>query len=241
MSRLVTIDEVDSTNSYIRAHLNELSDGDAVTALLQTAGRGRRGHSWAPDREMLPLSVLLRRPPYPAAVTLCAGVAVCRALRALSADFPETGIKWPNDIIVGGFKVCGILCESLCFGDRFDIICGIGVNLSQTREHFDGIGLPHAASIRELTGITPDRNALALDIVRRLRELCTRDFSEIRSEYASLCLTIGREVRIVSESGERRAFAQDIAENGFLICRDESGEFEVNSGEVSVRGLLGYV
>ena len=241
MSRLVTLDEVDSTNSYIRAHLNELADGDAVTALLQTAGRGRRGHSWAPDREMLPLSVLLRRPPYPAAVTLCAGVAVCRALRALSADFPETGIKWPNDIIVGGFKVCGILCESLCFGDRFDIICGIGVNLSQTREHFDGIGLPHAASIRELTGITPDRNALALDIVRRLRELCTRDFSEIRSEYASLCLTIGREVRIVSESGERRAFAQDIAENGFLICRDESGEFEVNSGEVSVRGLLGYV
>lgn len=241
MSRLVTLDEVDSTNSYIRAHLNELADGDAVTALLQTAGRGRRGHSWAPDREMLPLSVLLRRPPYPAAVTLCAGVAVCRALRALSADFPETGIKWPNDIIVGGFKVCGILCESLCFGDRFDIICGIGVNLSQTREHFDGIGLPHAASIRELTGITPDRNALALDIVRRLRELCTRDFSEIRSEYASLCLTIGREVRIVSESGERRAFAQDIAENGFLVCRDESGEFEVNSGEVSVRGLLGYV
>lgn len=241
MSRLITLDETDSTNSYIRAHLSELSDGDAVTALLQTAGRGRRGHSWSPDREMLPLSVLLRRPPYPAAVTLCAGVAVCRALKALCADFPETGIKWPNDIIVGGFKVCGILCESLCFGDRFDIICGIGVNLSRTRAHFDAIGLPHAASVKELSGITPDRNALALDIVSRLRELCKKDFSEIRGEYSELCLTLGREVRIVSENGERRAFAQGIAENGFLICRDESGEFEVNSGEVSVRGLLGYV
>lgn len=241
MSRLITLDETDSTNSYIRAHLNELEDGDAVTALLQTAGRGRRGHSWSPDREMLPLSVLLRQPPHPEAVSLCAGVAVCNALKALSPDFPAPGIKWPNDVIVSGFKVCGILCESICTGYRFDIICGVGVNLSQTRAHFDGIGLPHAASIEQVAGIVPDRQALARDIVRRLTELCRKDFVEIREEYSSLCLTTGREVRLISENGERTAFAQGIAENGFLICRDDSGEFEVNSGEVSVRGLMGYV
>lgn len=241
MSRLITLERTDSTNSYIREHLAELSDGDTVIALTQTAGRGRRGHIWTADEGALAMSVLLRNPPYPAAVTLCAGVAVCEALEALSRDFPKAEIKWPNDVLIGGFKVCGILCESVVCGDKFDVICGIGVNLSQSRESFDAAGLPHAASVLQTAGIAPERDALALGIAQRLRKLCNSGFAEIRSNYRDRCITLGREVRIIGENGERTAFAKDITENGFLICRDENGAFEVNAGEVSVRGLLGYI
>lgn len=241
MSRIITLPQTDSTNSYLRRHLAEFADGDAVCALSQTAGRGRRGHEWAADEGALCMSVLLRNPPYPAAVTLCAGLAVCGALESLSGDFPKAAIKWPNDVIVGGFKICGILCESVVCGDRFDVICGIGVNLSQSREYFNAAGLCHAASVQEIAGFTPDKNVLAQEIVRQLRALCKVDFPQLRGSYRERCLTLGREVRIIGENGERAAFAADITENGYLVCRDENGEFEVNAGEVSVRGLLGYV
>lgn len=239
---MIYLDEVDSTNTYLKQHRAELPDGEAVTARIQTAGRGRRGHDWLADGGMLPLSVLLKNPPHPTTVTLCAGVAVCEALEALFPDKLNTGIKWPNDIIAGGFKVCGILCESVCFGDSIDIICGIGVNLTQSAEFFSAAGLPHGASVKMLTGAETDRNALAEDIARRVNLLCRGDFSEVCQSYRSRCLTIGKEVRLIENGGERRAFAQDVAENGFLVCRGTDGTlFEVNSGEVSVRGLLDYV
>lgn len=239
---MIHLDEVDSTNSYIKARLGELSDGAAVTARLQTAGRGRRGHEWLADDGMLPLSVLLRNPAHPTTVTLCAGVAVCEALSALSEKLPRVGIKWPNDIIIDGRKVCGILCESVCVGDNMDVICGIGVNISQSAEFFERAGLPHAASLKMLAGLDVSRNALAEDIAERVRRLCKGDFSEVCEEYRRLCLTIGKQVRLIENGTERCAFAEGVADSGFLICRNEKGErFEVNSGEVSVRGLLDYV
>ena len=73
MSGLICLDEVDSTISYLKRRIGELPDGTAVMAEVQTAGRGRRGHSWVSDGGMLPLSVLLKNPPQPATVTLCCG------------------------------------------------------------------------------------------------------------------------------------------------------------------------
>jgi BirA family biotin operon repressor/biotin-[acetyl-CoA-carboxylase] ligase len=241
MSGMIFLDEVDSTNSYLKERINELPDGAAVTALMQTAGRGRRGHDWLADNGMLPLSILLKSPKYPTTITLSAGAAVCDSLAALSDDMPEIGIKWPNDIIIGGRKVCGILCESVCFGDRIDVICGIGVNLTQDGDYFEKAGIPHGGSIKMLTGITPDRNRLAEDIARRVYEYCANGFPAVYEMYRRRCLTLGKQVRIIESGGERTAFAKDIAQSGFLICEDESGTFEVNSGEVSVRGLMDYI
>ncbi len=239
MSGLIILDEVDSTNNYLRRNALSLPSGSAVTAMVQTAGKGRRGHSWNSDGGILPMSVLLKNPKSPSVVPLLAGVAVCGALQALSDGFPFVGIKWPNDIIIDFHKVCGILCESARFGDDLCVICGIGVNLTQEQGFFESAGLPNAGSVKQLTGIIPDRNALASDIVRRL--LDSGDFSEVYGEYKKRCLNIGREVRLIYNNKERVAFAEDITESGALLCRDESGVFEVNSGEVSVRGLAGYI
>ena len=239
--KYIHLDEVDSTNSYLKLHRSELPDGTLVTAGLQTAGRGRRGHDWLADRGMFPLSLLLKNPPHPDTVTLCAAVAVCGALEKL---FPQEsfGVKWPNDIILRGHKLCGILCESVCFGSSIDIICGIGVNISQTAEFFEKSNIPHGGSIEMLTGKTVrSREALAEDIAERLYGFTREGFDAVSAEYREHCLTIGKRIRIIENGNEREAFAEGIAPNGFLICTDESGRFKVNSGEVSVRGLLDYI
>lgn len=240
MSDIIFLDEVDSTNNYIKEHCGGLSDGCAVTARLQTAGRGRRGHGWAADKGMLPLSILLKDPLERDTLTARVGLAVCEAVEAVcGGTSASAAIKWPNDVIVCGFKVCGILCESVFFGDCANVIVGIGVNVSQSEDFFKASELPHAASLLMLTGIVPDRDRLLETIVDRVKKRAAMPFSECYAEYKARLVNIGREVRLISENGERTAFAVDVAPNGFLICRDDNGVFEVSSGEVSVRGTNG--
>ena len=135
-----------------------------------------------------------------------------------------------------------IFCESVCFGSSIDIVCGIGVNLSQKPEFFEKAGIPHGGSIEMLTGQTiAERNALAGEICSKLYAYTREGFPAISEEYVSRCMTVGKKIRIIENGNEREAFAEGIAPNGFLICSDESGRFEVNSGEVSVRGLMDYI
>lgn len=241
MLNRITLDEVDSTNNYLKQHRGELPDGTLVTAGLQTAGKGRRGHDWLADRGMLPMSLLLKQAPHPDTVTLCAGVAVCEALEQFLPG-ESLGIKWPNDIILRGHKLCGILCESVCFGSSIDIVCGIGVNLTQSAEFFERANIPHGGSVEMLTGVViENREQLAQDIAERLYKYTREGFDAIREQYVARCLTVGKRIRIIENGNEREAFAEGIAPNGFLICTDENGSFEVNSGEVSVRGLMDYI
>lgn len=239
MPNIIFLDEVDSTNSYLKSRCKELSDGDVVTARLQTAGRGRLGHNWASNEDMLPISILLKDPPERENITARVGLAVCEALEELCEGLTAS-IKWANDIIVSSRKVCGILCESVLFGDCANVIVGIGVNVSQNAEFFGAAGLPYAASILMLTGNSPDREELTQKIAERVMVRAAMRFSECYDEYKARILNLNRQVKIISPTSERIAAAVDISESGFLICRDESGTFEVNSGEVSVRGLDGY-
>ena len=237
----IFLEQTDSTNSYLKAHCNQLPDKTAVTALLQTAGRGRLGHSWEGTPDMLPMSVLLKNPKEPVNLSARAGLAVCEALENALFKRVRAGIKWPNDVILDNHKVCGILCESVRFGDCLNVIIGIGINLAQSENYFIEAGIPHGGSLFSLTGILPNRNALFEDISERVVERCEMDFSECAEEYEKRVLNLGREVRIIRGENVRNAFAEGISENGFLICRDENGIFEVNSGEVSVRGKEGYI
>lgn len=238
-SELMRLAETDSTNTWLKQHRKELGNGAAVTALRQTAGRGRMGHEWLDAEGMLPLSVLLKSPPYPQFVTLGVSLAVCGAIEPLIGE--RLGIKWPNDIILRGYKLCGILCESAADCDGIDIICGVGVNISQSADFFCAAGIPHGGSLMSVLGISADREALAAALTENILRYSQLDFAEYREEYVSRSVTVGCEVKLISPAGERTAFAEDIAESGRLICRSGEERFEVFSGEVSVRGLLGYV
>ena len=241
MCNLIYLEETDSTNNYLKAHCDRLPDGTAVTARIQSDGRGRRGHIWASNEGCLPLSVLLKNPVDCDTLTARVGLAVCDAIVKMHKNAPEIFVKWPNDVIVKNHKVCGILCESVFFGDCRNVICGIGINISQSENYFREQNLPHAGSLLTLTGEILNRDELFRTVVEAVKIRAAMRFSECYDEYRSRLVNLGKEVRIISSDGERVAFAEDVSQSGFLICRDERGRFEVSSGEVSVRGLEGYL
>lgn len=241
MYNIIYLDEVDSTNNYLKRRCGELASGTVVTAKYQTAGRGRRGHSWSGNEGMLPLSILFKNTREPETLTARVGLGVCEALERCPEIRLRVGIKWPNDIIMENHKVCGILCESFVFGDSFNVICGIGVNNSQTEDYFKRAGLPSAASILMLCGGAADKDVLLRHIAEDVTRRETMPFSVCYDDYKSRVINLNREVKIVSPNGDRIAFAEDISKDGYLVCRGENGSFEVNSGEVSVRGVNGYI
>lgn len=236
---VIELDEVTSTNDYIKRRCGELPDGSVVCARIQTAGRGRHGHGWAADEGMLPLSILLKDPPERENLTARAGLAVCDAVESLCAV--NAMIKWPNDIIVNSRKICGILCESTIVKGQVNVIVGIGVNVSQSAEFFENAGLPHAASLLMLTGNAPARKTLAEEIAGRVTTRAAMPFSECYEEYARRLINIGKQVKLIFADGERIAKAVGVSGNGYLICRADGREFEVSAGEVSVRGMDGYL
>ena len=141
--RLCHLAEVDSTNDWAKARLRELSHLDAVYADSQTAGKGRLGRGWTnAGAQALYYTIVCKAPlADPASLPLLASLAVAGAVRE------EFGlacqIKWPNDLLAGGKKLCGILCEATPDG----IVCGIGVNLRQSAAFFAAQGLPYATSV----------------------------------------------------------------------------------------------
>jgi BirA family transcriptional regulator, biotin operon repressor / biotin---[acetyl-CoA-carboxylase] ligase len=166
--RVLFFRRVDSTNN-VAARLADdpANDGLAVLAAEQTAGRGQHGRRWQcrPGDGVL-LSVLLFPPPpirRPAVLTAWAAVAVCETVRRLTGL--QARIKWPNDVLLRGRKVCGILIEQ----GRGSVV-GIGLNVRQPAEHFAEAGLPHAASLTQFADADLDARAAAETLLHRMDE-----------------------------------------------------------------------
>lgn len=231
------LSSVDSTNNWLHRELDRLSDGDAVYTDNQTAGKGRKGHVWE-NRPGCALyySVLIRRPlADPSTLPLLSSLAAADAVRELCGAAAE--IKWPNDLLLSGKKICGILCESLLEGEKADYISGIGINLRQDRAFFEGKGLPHGGSLFSVTGkaCTLEQAAQALHraMARRLAVFAEGGFPAIAAEYRAACVNIGREVY----TDTARGTAIDVDDAGHLVIRTESGETAVFTGEVTVHGI----
>lgn len=241
---IIWLEEVDSTNTYARELARSGgADGTVVIADCQTAGRGRRERSFhSPRGKGLYLTALLR-PGLPAerliGATALAGVAVCGAVERTCGVRP--GLKWPNDPVLSGKKVCGILTELT--GD-WELIVGIGINVSQTAADFPpGV---EAVSLEQATGERVSRPALAAALIGEL----DRMYAALRSgetapwleAYRRDCVNLGKEVRILSGDTGETAWALDVDEEFGLVVRDGRGRVRtVRSGEVSVRGMYGYV
>lgn len=241
MNKIICLESVDSTNSYLRRNADTLPHGTAVLADAQTAGRGRLGRSFVSAPGVgLYMSVLLR-PDCDAArcasLTPNVAVAVCRAVKAVCGL--EPGIKWVNDLLLGGRKICGILCESEVREGRLShVIVGIGLNVSQRREDFPPELRELAGSLYSETGAAPERGALAAAILRELELMYPRWIADERTglaDYRRLCVVPGREVRIVTPAGEETALAEGISDDFGLIVSSDGIRTTLRSGEISIR------
>ncbi len=247
--QVVCLDEVDSTNDELkRRAMAGAVTGLAVTADSQTGGKGRRGRSFQSlAGQGLYLSVLLR-PQAPleqvSQLTAWTAVAVCKAIENTSGV--AASIKWPNDVLVEGKKLCGILTElgvEAETGSLSYVVVGMGTNLTQTEADFGPELAPVATSLA-LQGAQVTRRELAaalLDELEAMNAAFPHDRADYLAEYRRRCVTLGREVRLVRPDGETSAKALDIDDSFALRVRLEGGREEtVSSGEVSVRGVLGY-
>lgn len=241
---------IDSTNDYLkRIAADGAPDGTVAVAAEQTAGRGRRGRSFqsAADQGVY-LSALLR-PQLGAGsllplTGLCAA-AMCSAVERVCAVRPQ--IKWTNDLVLNGKKLCGILTELGMEGGALSyVIVGIGVNVSQKAEDFEGEVAGIATSLERELGTPVSKNALAAAMIGELDALYTAllrgETADYLARYRRDCVTIGKEVRLMWQDAGEKVFALDVDDAFGLVVRHENGEVEtIRTGEVSVRGLYGYV
>ena len=238
------LDSVGSTNDYLKAcAANGAKSGTVAAAREQISGKGRLGRSWLSKKdESIMFSVLLRpriTPPEAAAVTPLTGLAVCKALRSFTGL--DCRIKWPNDIIIGSKKLCGILTEMSAEFDAVEyIVTGVGINVEQT--DFPGDISGKATSLRLETGRSFDKNKLLACILNRLEEELLRYDLELTSnaleEYSALCATVGKNVSFSHNGSPVSGTAAGVAENGELIVKLADGSVCcVNSGEVTAQGI----
>jgi len=232
-----------STNDIVEKLARDgVKEGVAVFAEAQTKGRGRLGRQWvSPARKGLWFSVLLRPKLQPQAVTqltIAAATALVRAMAGVT-DSPAE-VKWPNDILLCGRKVAGVLTEMSAELDSVKyVILGIGVNVNQTPGELPAELRKPATSLRIETGRCQMRAELATAILRELDQDYARigggQFEALADEWEARCTTIGREVTI--QVGERRlqGRAESLDSDGALLLRTQHGHLErVVGGDVSM-------
>jgi len=253
--------EVDSTNEYVkRLARSGAPSGLFVWADSQTAGKGRLGRKWvSPPGENVYYSLLLR-PGYPAekasAVTLVAGMAVAAALKELCGKMQPEGqagaasgdimIKWPNDVVIGTRKVSGTLTELEMAADgSYFLVIGTGINIAQT--HFADEIADKATSVLREFGQAPERQAIIGAVMNHFQKRyekfeAAEGMEPLIEEYDSMLANAGRRVKVLDPHGEYEAEAAGIDGRGRLIVtRGGGAEERIDSGEVSVRGIDGYV
>lgn len=246
---IVYYPETDSTNLRIR----ELGDagaphGTLAVADMQTAGRGRRGRTWeSPPGSSIYMSILLRPDIIPGAAPMLTLVMACSVAEGISdCENVDVRIKWPNDVIAGGKKLVGILTEMSTQIDYINhVTIGVGINVNMTE--FPENIRDTATSLRLETGHEVRRAPLIAAIMKRFEEnyavfLKTQDMSGLMEKYSGMLINLDRDVLVLGAEDSYKAHALGIDRQGELIVRREDGtEEKIYAGEVSVRGVYGYV
>ena len=250
-NQIYWFDSIDSTNTRAKEMAAQgAPHGTVLIAGHQTAGRGRLGRSFqSPDGMGVYMSVILR-PNCPSEqimhLTCAAAVAMCDAVAM--AVHVRPGIKWTNDLVLGKRKIAGILTE-LSVNSKTSLvdhaIVGIGINCCQAANDFAPEIQSFAGSLSMVTGREIDRSCLAAAMIQSLHKMWGSLFlprSVVMNQYRADCVTVGHDVSLVRGDEIRHGHAIGINDQGALIVRFPDGTPEaVNSGEVSVRGLYGYL
>ncbi len=229
--KIIFYDELSSTFDKIKEL--PLTEGLTVVCAKQTNGFGRLGRTWESNKGGIYFTFALTPPfgnfeiPF---VTIVCALGVCRALR----DFLPCSIKWPNDIVCKSKKICGILTKTIAENGKISaLLVGIGVNVNNDR--FD---VPHAASLKTITGKTYDENIILRKILEETEFVYTHmTAGDIITEYKKHCVNLGRQVTIAYKGKEISGICTDIQKNGSMTFSTETESIDIHSGEVSVKGI----
>ena len=248
---LLWFDTIDSTNTQAKRLARQgAPQGTVLVAGTQTGGRGRMGRSFSsPESQGVYLSVILRPGCPPARLmhlTCAAGVAMCDAVTQAAGFTP--GIKWINDLVYEKRKLGGILTELAldpATGLTEYAIVGIGINCRQRAADFPPELREMAGSLSMFAGQDVAPGALAGAMIEALWQMDRQLLSgkaALMDRYRSLCVTLGQPVLVHGSDGTRRGVASGLDDDGGLLVDFDDGTRQtVNSGEVSVRGLYGYL
>ncbi len=241
---LLYLPSVENTNTWAREHLERFGELGAVYTTSQTAGRGRRGHTWVNAAgQALYYSCVVQQPlVQPETLPLLSCLVTAKVLHGVYGI--DCRIKWPNDLLLNGKKIVGILCEGV--PDKGAWILGIGINLAQPQSYFDGAGLPHGASLLT-SGVKVcaerDADVLAAGLTEPgfsavMPRFAREGIAPFLADYRTHCVNLGRHVSY--DGGEGTALDVD-TEGRLVVCDDATGEQHIFTGEVSVRGIYGAV
>ena len=246
-AQLTIVDVTGSTNDdLLEAGKQGAPHGTGLAARAQTAGRGRRGHKWDSTAGNLLLSIVLRPCVNPAKYSGLAAVSGLAVLEALEKQglANEIGLKWPNDLVFSGKKLCGILLEISADLDQIEYVV-VGTGLNVLRGAYPPELYDRAAALEEFAE-PPVRREIVVHYLKALEDNMTlleeHGFPGIQEAYRRHCCTLGSRVHVIGTEIDFIGTAEDIDETGALLVRDESGVLQrVLSGDVSVRGVMGYV
>ena len=255
VTNVVYYHETDSTNTRAK---QAAEDGEKSGTLFitecQTGGRGRRGRTWeSPAGSGIWMSLLLRpeiKPFDASMLTIVAAMGMKDAIEEIIGAGAGQGgihckIKWPNDIVLGDRKICGMLTEMSAETDWINyVVIGIGVNVNTTE--FDDSIKDTASSILLQTGSSVKRSDVVVAFARHFSRYYEKflkecNLSGLADDYNKALINVGRDVKIVERDGSFVAKAVGIDETGSLIVEKDGDTIRIVAGEVSVRGLYGYV
>lgn len=244
--KIIHLETVGSTNDYAKEIGNKVKGGTLIISEQQTKGKGRLGRTWkskSGDGIWMTLIIKPKIEPYKAPfLTLVAGASVVKALRNLGV---EALIKWPNDIIIKNKKTCGILTELSAEMERVNyVVIGIGINIKT-------MDFPEEIKEKATSLYKEGYNLPRIDIVRgfcvefeKLYKCYILD--ENKQETLKICreysAVIGKQIYTIKSNKKELVKCIDINEDGNLVVKEKDGKIkEIMSGEVSIRGVKGYV
>ena len=243
---LFFFERIDSTNKFLKQCASKSSNGAVAMADEQLEGQGRQGKKWHSSSCTAVLMSLLIKPVdivRAPALTLLCGLAVAKTLNSLCGG--GFAIKWPNDIVSDGKKVAGILCEAKLARGCAYAVCGIGINLMQESSFFEDNSLNFGTSVKMLKGSAPTVEQAAAGVINTFetiyKEYLAGREKNILEEYSSICITLGSKVCVQYKDKVIIGTATKISPSGSLSIDTGSENIAVNAGEVSVRGIMGYV
>ncbi len=229
MVKIIQLEEVDSTNSYAKKNISKIEDKTAVITQRQTSGRGRLNRSWVDlGEENLFLSIVLKpsdtfKEIYPN-LTQYLSVALCKVIETYGI---KTQIKWPNDVLVDGKKIAGILSETVMQGAKLEgIVLGVGVNLNSNQENIDAIPNKIATSLNIETGkaisLKEFLDKLLTEFFEHYDEFLQSGFLQIKNDYIKRNCFLGKELKVQVFNHIESGIAKAVNDLGELVLEDNN-------------------